>query len=1341
MLYMINQSPNQSIVRELAAFIPQDYRHALTKKKNLPSQTVGTALFADISGFTHITRSFYLLFGRQKGAEAVLSQINPIYEEIITHLHRYGGSVVNFMGDGVLCWFDEAQGSSCDRAIVTALAIQKAMARFASISLPNGEELPLNIKIAIASGPAYRVLVGNPDIRVLKSMAGETIHRVALLGSLTHSSEISICVECINRFGQELNVVPGRNKHFVILREFEGEVPPIPWSQNGLDHLSPEDLRPWLLPSLFNHVRQGGTIVGDLRPVTPMMIRFTEPDFDNDPDASEKLNAYVSWVQRVVHSFGGTLIQFSIGDKGANLYAPFGAPIAHENDRERATLAALALHNPPTEVAPPGGIQIGLSRGNVWTGACGAAARFTYGVMGDDVNLAARLMITAQPGQTIVSEKMMADSRFNYRELGLFSYKGFPHEVKTFELLNQKGRSETGFTTKLIERSYELKRLKDALEPIFTGKFAGVITVWGDAGIGKSHLIHELSGSLESQVVWLEGAFESVRQASLAPFKQMVRSYFDQSIERSHSENLYRFDQILTRLIESLPLNGESVDTLQRELFRSKSMLAAMVGLHWKGSLYDQLSPNLRFDNQLFAFKNFVRVLGLIQPVVIHLGDTHWLDEDSEKMLQALTRNACNLPLALIFDSRYERLRYPAILDFADEVPQTTIDLKELSRQGVSALSAQILSGEVPSSLVDYLSEKTSGNPLFVQQLLLALREQQSESCGERVAGAEPEFANLSVIPESLNTVLVSRLDTLGEVVKDVIQTAAVLGREFDEKLLARMLKKSARDIRHHIRAAEDAQIWLAGANRRYLFRHVLMRDAAYGMQINPRLQALHRLAAEAIIEEHKDDLNSRAALLAYHFDLAGDHPNALHWYQSAAERLADTYANQEAVRAYSRALELAEPEDYETRFALLKGRAQIHMIIGKRTEQKEDIDNLLGLTNHLRSGIYRSKAYLEAGQYYARVSNPKEAIKALQQALNALEAEAEEELTLKIKIYSTWAQTAWQSGDFETAKEKFAFVHPLSTTEPLEEAAVLSGLSVVYGISGEIDESIAYGERALKLLRESKDLMREAVTLNSLGIQARRKGEYSKAATYYTSSKELMYEIGFRFGMTVIHNNLAAIHMETGQYARAKHESLQSIELSKELGLLRSACWGMVYLAATLLRLEALDEGLQVVQDVIQKVDDCGDPDLEGYATLYLGLILAEKQAWPEATAALRRSVEIRHQLKQSNMATEPMAALIEIALARGDLDTARDEAGFILGRLEEDPHLAGPSEPFLVHFNLYLYLKAQNDYRAHAILKRASRMLLERSQKISEPSMRRSYLENVAVHKAIMERSRLLG
>ncbi|MBP8003306.1 MAG: hypothetical protein KA338_28975, partial [Chloroflexi bacterium] len=365
---------------DLLAYIPQDRRTALARAQTVPDRISGTALFADVSGFTPLTHTFAKELGSRRGAEALLGVLNPLFEALIEPVHRYGGSVIGFVGDAITCWFDDQNlmGSpnpppSDLRAVAAALAMQAGIAQFTTIYTPAGTEISLSIKAAIASGPARRFLVGDPTIQRIDVLAGETLVRMAVAEKHARAGEIIVSREVAVSLADVLHLSGWYDgEQYAVADGLATTVETSPWPL-----LSPESLpstlsRQWLLPTIYEQLHSGRGSLGDLRPVTPLMLRFSGIDFDTDDEAGTKLDAFVSWVQRIVHHHGGVLLQLTIGDKGAFLYAPFGAPRAHENDPQRAMQAALALRELPPNLASfitP--LQMGLTRGEVWTGNCG----------------------------------------------------------------------------------------------------------------------------------------------------------------------------------------------------------------------------------------------------------------------------------------------------------------------------------------------------------------------------------------------------------------------------------------------------------------------------------------------------------------------------------------------------------------------------------------------------------------------------------------------------------------------------------------------------------------------------------------------------------------------------------------------------------------------------------------------------------------------------------------------------------------------------------------------------------------------------------------------------------
>jgi CheY-like chemotaxis protein/class 3 adenylate cyclase/predicted metal-dependent HD superfamily phosphohydrolase len=388
-------------VEPLHVYLPMDRRHALLRGESLPDRTNGAALFADISGFTPLTAALAQELGLQRGAEELTRLLNEVFGALVAEVHSYRGSVIGFSGDAITCWLDGDDGLG---ATACALAMQRAMAPFGSLSTPTGTPVSLAIKVAVVAGPVRRFLAGDPDVQIMEVIAGRTLDHLARAEHNARPGEVVVAAGVREQAGARLRlgerrVDPETGEGFAVVLGLEEPVPLRPWPELPPDGLPDQLCRPWLAPAVARRLSGGSKqFLAELRPAVALFLSFEGIDYDGDDGAGAKLDAFVRWAQAIVHRHQGMLVQLTVGDKGSYLYAAFGAPVAHENDEVGAVQAALALQSLPADLLFVKRVQIGLARGRMRTGAYGSTMQRTYGVLGDKTNLAARLMQAAADG-------------------------------------------------------------------------------------------------------------------------------------------------------------------------------------------------------------------------------------------------------------------------------------------------------------------------------------------------------------------------------------------------------------------------------------------------------------------------------------------------------------------------------------------------------------------------------------------------------------------------------------------------------------------------------------------------------------------------------------------------------------------------------------------------------------------------------------------------------------------------------------------------------------------------------------------------------------------------------
>ncbi len=304
------------------------------------------------------------------------------------------------------------------------------MRDFAALPMLGGGSVGLGMKVAVVGGPIRRWLVGDPSIQVVEVLAGATLDHLAAGEHLAAKGEVLVDAEAAAAIGELVEVAgwraaPDRAARFAVVAGLRSPVARAPWPAGAT--LSDEQARPWLIPVVYQRLVSGrGDFLAELRPLAALFLSFDGIDYDHDPDAFARLDGYVRWLQSILTRYEGTLVQLTMGDKGNYLYVAFGAPVAHGDDPLRAAGAALELRAPPPEFDYIRHVKIGVTTGRGYTGSYGGSTRRTYGVLGDAVNLAARLMQAATPGEVLLTGSLGArvDRRFTIEPLAPIRVKG-----------------------------------------------------------------------------------------------------------------------------------------------------------------------------------------------------------------------------------------------------------------------------------------------------------------------------------------------------------------------------------------------------------------------------------------------------------------------------------------------------------------------------------------------------------------------------------------------------------------------------------------------------------------------------------------------------------------------------------------------------------------------------------------------------------------------------------------------------------------------------------------------------------------------------------------------------
>ncbi|HNB51755.1 MAG TPA: AAA family ATPase, partial [Anaerolineales bacterium] len=726
------------------------------------------SLFVDISGFTALTET--LLQEGAVGAEILANTVQAVFDPLIEQIYAFGGFVSGFAGDAFYALFQGEQFQACQNAVNAASGIRRHLLANPMQETPFG-----TFRFEIKMGVAY----GAVDWAILEPDAGEGYERVAayyfrgsaieestVAENMARPSEIIISMHVLQILRATVTIETIGSPSFFRIRALKFPSRPARGGQaaqttaNGPE----QEISPALDPALVNRfipaAIRNQTVRGEFRQVVSLMVNVPEPNFPG------RIDEMIRTVFALQMQYGGYLNGVLFGDKGCHLLLYWGTPTTYENDIERALQFALALQQRLSFT-----IRAGITYQFMYAGFVGATLQTNYACYGRGVNLASRCMEAAPWGQIWVEEQVArARPPFELEWVGHMPFKGFDDELPVFRLSRRQMPGKVFLDGDLIGRENELHQLVENVQPIFERQYAGVTVIEGDAGLGKTRLVYTAQYRLNN-ARFLIFPCEQAQAQPLAPIRAFLRKYFQ--LATDSPTNQTRFMAQLRALI------GTGHLSLQNDLSLTYSCIGALVGLSWPGSHYEQLDPQGRFQNTLLGLKTLLKAESLRQPIVVVVEDAQWLDEDSRKFFDYLTRNIETFPIALVFTTR-------AGASSLHIAPARTISLVPLTRPGLAQLAEETLRLPAAPALIDFLEARAEGNPFFAEQILLYLEENDlllpSENGLIPSAEIDPE-----ILPVDVRAILTARLDSLTAEVKTVVQTASVLGREFEILVLAQM--------------------------------------------------------------------------------------------------------------------------------------------------------------------------------------------------------------------------------------------------------------------------------------------------------------------------------------------------------------------------------------------------------------------------------------------------------------------------------------------------------------------------------------------------------------------------
>lgn len=1064
-------------------------------------------------------------------------------------------------------------------------------------------------------------------------------------------------------------------------------------AQDRLTDTMPSDLR-----TKIETARDREPFSGERRLVTALfadIVGSTALAAEMDPEQYRDIvTAAHERVSRAVYRYEGTIAQL-LGD---GVLAFFGAPLAHEDDAERAVRAALEIQDSISAYASQlkqrgyafdFSMRIGLNTGTVVVGDIGNDLHTEYLAVGDAINLAARMEQTAEPGAVQISghtHKFVAHV-FEFEDLGLLEVKGKSEGIHAFRVLKVKtdadqGRGIEGLDSPLVGRELEMEQLQALVSELRQGR-GQIVSVMGDAGLGKSRLVTELRKSLaaagvlandlkkdesgddsEARIHWFEGRSYSYESTTpYAPFVDLLKDCLKLDLEDAEPRELERLEAAVKNISP-------------RALSETVPYLASILGIDGLEDRYEELRfldpPNLR-SRSFRAVGDLLAEISKKFPTVVVLDDLHWVDPTSLDLLDQLLSLCDTTPLMIlaIFRPRRDepswRFHERANRDFVHRY--TAIDLQPLTQEGARELVANLLRVEdLPAKVRKLILAKAEGNPFYVEEVIRSLLD---AGLIERRGGHWQTTQSIEAIsvPDSLVGVITARLDRLDETARRVAQAASVIGRRFDYETLA-AVHDSPAELEPALAALLRRELIAERGrhpHRAYQFKHALTQETAEASLLRRDSQALHLRVAEHLEQTRPE----RAGEIARHFLEAAQEARALPHLLEAGDRALRGSSSEEAMEYYRKALGILDGAGdvtmtrraYEGLAAALTFTGRIPEAIEtyqrmlRAGEAQEDAPMQVSGMNKLAmlTGVFMER-FQEADEYL--VDSEK------------LAREGQDHAGLA-ELHMVKCNICTATGDLEGAiahlSESTELGEELDAEEPLLFGLTHSAQTLFFLARFEESEELA--ERALRVAQETGNLRYQAeVKALALPWLKLRRGEWQEADATAEQAWTLAQRIGNSVALWQSAFSLGYIARMKGEYQRAMDYQKECLRVGEMYGTAYLRMLPLCILGSTYLDIseELVEESRRHHTAVLELMEIPSAAAWGALAWAELGfcaLSLGEPdQAGEYFERGLSRPSSMEHIVRPQLLVGSGL-----VAMASGDLDEARLLIDSARGHIEE--------------------------------------------------------------------------
>jgi predicted ATPase/class 3 adenylate cyclase len=1102
------------------------------------------SMFVDISGFTSTTEA--LMKHGQEGAEVLSDILRYLFDTTVKAVYDHSGYVTKYAGDAFTAIF-EVKGSERKTAlnVLESALITNRFFKENKIFRSKFGDFEFGVKVGLGYGKTMCGIAGS-GIEKSYFFSGSAVDLCAMAEHNAVKGDIWMS-ESVYKFISDVLIDPGTNNLY------------------GLNFFKVTDVKPFSVKTVKYEAAQfdkeliyrlSGKLesefpVGEFRDVISVFISF---------EGKVDLDDLMAKLYDLKETYGPSHPVIDFGDKGGNILLFFGAPVSYENNSFRALSLILKLVEFADGIF---NIRAGLSKGVVYCGFNGSDLRNEFTCLGNTVNQSARFMMKADWGQILIDKELSSNENFISGHLADIQYKGREGLIPTFVLRSKAEIKDIFFKGSFVGREKEKEKFRKYLSPLTKGKNCGAIYVDGEAGIGKSRFTNQIrqeftkdNGPVAGNINWFYFSCDEIIREPYNPFRYFFQRYFDFD-ENSDSLNSEKFENKLNRILSRIK-SKDIRDNLQN----NRDYLAYFMDLKVSNSDIMAEEPNERQNSIFLSLTYFFKTFCEYSALVFEVDNASYLDTDSLKLYSRLSMALNKCPFAIIFNCRHKDNGEKFDHGF---VKKKRIGLNPLNKTEFRELVKDRLKLKaVPKETVSALDDKSRRNPLFLEQMVIYIRE-------NKVLDSKNRIIDVSNLPNGINQIILARIDKLESNLKELLKTAACIGNEIHIDLLSYLFRNKYKNIGKYLVQLENEDIIILFTELSYLFKFGVIRDVIYDIQLKKTLREIHEQIGFSIEQLHEDSLEKYYPVLAYHFENAENKEKALNYHQKAGYHAKENYQNDKALYHFDKADRfislkngIAESDWIEKFEKLDKDEIRKHIEINierfyfyytfrQNIKMSSDLTaEVYELSSKLEDGYLLSKSLMNRSLIFANNGEYEKSNHDLNRAIGI-----QRDLKLFYESATTFASLGknhMMAGEmskalecFNTGLEQAGHIQDIKLRDKIN-AKIYGDMGIVYDYSGDLNEALRFYNKQLEITERLNLKIEKSTALGNIGVVYHISGDLEKARKFYEDKLKLSEQLGRKVDIAQILNNMGFLYKDLKVFSKAITFHKRSFSLSREL-------------------------------------------------------------------------------------------------------------------------------------------------------------------------------------------------